>query len=161
LIPERFLWVLKVLLVFLLAKNVLTRRSLRRMDVVFQVAECTYHLDVAVTNPACTPNLRCGAHKKADAASKAKERKKHAKHSDLPRLAAGGEGGMTPFVVESTGRLGPSALKFLKEVKSDFDAFHLTNFISTVSACCALYMSLMVANARRRLHERELLIFDW
>jgi hypothetical protein len=77
------------------------------------------------------------------------------------RLAAGGEGGMTPFVVESTGRLGPSALKFLKEVKSDFDAFHLTNFISTVSACCALYMSLMVANARRRLHERELVIFDW
>jgi ribonuclease HI len=84
----------------------------RRMDIVFQIAECTYHLDVAVTNPACMSNLRKGAHKKADAASKAKERKKHAKYSDLPGLAAGGEGGMTPFVVESTGRLGPSALKF-------------------------------------------------
>jgi hypothetical protein len=68
---------------------------------------------------------------------------------------------MTPFVVESTGRLAPSALKFLKEVKSEFDSLHLTNFVTTVSACCAVYTSLMVANARRRLHERELLIFDW
>jgi hypothetical protein len=70
---------------------------------------------------------------------------------------------MTPFVVESTGRLGPSALKFIKEIKTDVDTFHLTNFISTVSACCALYTSLMVANARRRLHEREdsSLVFDW
>jgi hypothetical protein len=102
------------------------------------------------------PNLRCGAHKKADAAFKTKERKKHAKYNDLPGLAAaGGEGGMTPFAVESTGRLGPS------EVKSDFDAFHLTNFISTVSASCAKYTLLMVANARRRLHECQLLIFDW
>jgi hypothetical protein len=106
-------------------------------------------------------NLRFGAHKKADAALKTKERKKHAKYNDLPGLAAGREGGMTPFVVESIGRLGPSALKFLKEVKSDFDSFHLTNFVSSVSACCALYTSLMVANARRRLHERELLTFDW
>jgi hypothetical protein len=118
-------------------------------------------LDVAVTNPASVSNLRLGAHKKADAASKTKERKKHAKYNDLPGLAAGGEGDMTPFVVESTGRLGPSALKFLKEVKSYFDSFHLTNFVSTVSACCALYTSLMITNARRRLHERELLFFYW
>jgi hypothetical protein len=33
--------------------------------------------------------LRCGAHKKAYAASKTKEWKKHAKYNDLPGLAAG------------------------------------------------------------------------
>jgi hypothetical protein len=125
-----------------------------RMDIVFKVAD---HLDVAVTNPACVSNLRLGAHKKADAAAKAKERKKLIKYQDLAGLAAGEEGGMTPFVVESTGRLGPSALKFFKEIKTDMDTFH--NFISTVSACCALYTSLMVANARRRLHEHESLTF--
>jgi hypothetical protein len=126
----------------------------RRMDIVFKVAECTYHLDVAVTNPACVSNLRLGAHKKADATAKAKERKKLVKYQDLTGLAAAGEGGMTPFVVESTGRHGPSALK------TDVDTFHLTNFTSSVSACCALYTSFMVANARRRLHEREPLVFD-
>jgi hypothetical protein len=52
-------------------------------------------------------------------------------------------------VVESTGRLGPSA----KFIKGDFDSFYLTNFISTVGACCALCTLHMVTNARRKLHE--------
>jgi hypothetical protein len=56
------------------------------MDIVFQVAQCTYHLDVAVTNPACMSTLRFGAHKKADLASKTKQRKKHAKSNDLPGI---------------------------------------------------------------------------
>jgi hypothetical protein len=82
----------------------------RRMDIVFQVAECSYHLDVARMSPTPRACPTCKTH----AASKTKERKKNAKYNDLPGLAAGrGEGGMTPFVVESTGRLGPSALKFL------------------------------------------------
>ncbi|KAJ1438556.1 hypothetical protein B484DRAFT_392228, partial [Ochromonadaceae sp. CCMP2298] len=61
-----------------------------------------------------------------------------------------------PFIVEATGRLGPSALEFLNgALDSEDDSHARSYFLSAISACIALYNSLMISGATRKLSSFE------
>jgi hypothetical protein len=68
---------------------------------------------------------------------------KVAKYSPVPGMEAGGRGGFTPFVIESTGRLGPAAHKFLTEIGQG-KSYYLSQLYTALSALSALYNSLML-----------------
>ena len=66
-----------------------------------------------------------------------------------------------PFVIETTGRLGKDALRFLKEHRNELNPRPLTNLLDSISACIAMYNSLMATNAQRRLEkDEELAVHD-
>jgi hypothetical protein len=63
----------------------------------------------------------------------------------------GGYRNSTPFVIESTGRLGPSAQSFLKDITAhEFGSLQST-FLSTLRACITLYNSMMLRCGKRHL----------
>jgi hypothetical protein len=65
--------------------------------------------------------------------------------------------GFTPFVVEATGRLGAAARNFIKKMAGEdgTNTYHLSNFYNALSAMTALYNSLMLKGAQRKLHALE------
>jgi hypothetical protein len=72
-------------------------------------------------------------------------------------MGPGGAYGFTPFVVEATGRLGAAARNFIKLISGEdgTNTYHLSNFYNALSAMTALYNSLMLKGARRKLHTLE------
>jgi hypothetical protein len=167
----------------------------KRMDVILQMGDLTYFIDVGVTNPACVTNLELANHPAAtirantsgtvearaallqlaearqpvpDIAAMAMETGKRSEYirgengTVIPHLGTISQTSFVPFIIESTGRLGPAAYAFLEEIKSKSrNSYSVSQFLSTVSACCALHTSLMIAFSYRALAERENLIFDW
>jgi hypothetical protein len=87
-----------------------------RMDIVIQGREedTMVLIDVAVVDVGCATYLQAGAAGRADAAAEAREKDKR---SDFRRTFNGiSDDQFVPFVVEATGRLGPSAKSFLDTV---------------------------------------------
>jgi len=93
------------------------------------------------------------------AAAAEREKEKRAKYADVPGMGEGGAGGFVPFAVEVTGRLGLAARQFIKDITSIEDTFHLSNFLSALSAMSALHLSMMVKNKMRKFSELERVVF--
>ena len=80
------------------------------------------------------------------------------KYFYVPNLPGEGPHYFVPFIIESTGRLGKQAIKFLKECRDELNPRPLTTLLTSISACLALYNSLMAANSTRRLNRDEELV---
>ena len=133
-------------------------RQPAKMDVVLNRGSGKFYIDVAVTNPACHTNIQIGAATKPDAASESREKMKTQKYFYVPNLPGEGPHYFVPFIIESTGRLGKQAIKFLKECRDELNPRPLTTLLTSISACLALYNSLMAANSTRRLNRDEELV---
>jgi hypothetical protein len=122
-----------------------------RADIVVVLGSRTYTLDVSITNPSCTSSLIIHSASVPDAAAVVREGLKRLKYGGLPGMAAGGDKNFTPFVIESTGRLGSSASAFLKTISTHEHATLKSNLLGSISACIAFYNSVILRCAKRRL----------
>ena len=91
------------------------------------------------TNPAFT----------VDAAARKGEMKKIRHYSGVVHPARIPEAYVVPFVLEATGRLGPRALHFIREMTGPRTALR-SRFIGQVSRICALFTGLMLQATRDR-----------
>ena len=73
-------------------------------------------------------------------------------------MGEGEDKGLTPFVIESTGRLGPTARAFMKKIVGEV-AQAISYFYNALSSMTALYNSLMLKGARRKLRSLETIEF--
>ncbi len=116
----------------------------------------TYTIDMSFVNPGCRKYIRRSRSHEVDGAAAAeREKEKRAKYADVPGMEEGGSGGFVPFVVEVTGRMGRAARKFLKDIASFDDTFHLSNFFSALSAMSAMHLSMMIKHKLRKFTELE------
>ena len=133
------------------------RHSERPGDLCITMPEGTqYTVDVSLCNPSCHSMLMRKAYLNEDAAALIREKDKRDQYA---HLEAGGSRHFTPFVIESTGRLGPSANMFLKTIVSNEGMSALTYFYNALSAMSALYNALMLKGARRKLSSLEKIVF--
>ena len=134
-----------------------------RMDIQLKRGARTINIDVTLTNPACVTNINRKTYIKTDAASDSRARyktRKYRHHLDAMEQDDGPQD-FVPFVIETTGRLGKDALRFLKEHRNELNPRPLTNLLDSISACIAMYNSLMATNAQRRLEkDEELAVHD-
>ena len=102
--------------------------------------------DVAVVDPAAPSYLAKGSDKKEDVAAGQREMDKRAGWQAI----GGVEGAhFIPFVVEATGRLGPSALKFFNEKLISADGSHIAKlFLLKLNFTIARWNARMVLQAR-------------
>jgi hypothetical protein len=126
-----------------------------RADIVVITGASKYTIDVSYVNPSCYSYLQRGTDRVADRASQLREEEKKAKYGWLAGMGEGGNEGFTPFVVEATGRLGQAAMAFIKAVVPKDETFILSQFYGSMSAMGALYNSLMLKGAKRKLGELE------
>ena len=116
--------------------------------------------DISFTNPSCFTSIQSGAHLKEDKAGEKRESVKRAKYGHLEGMGEGEDKGLTPFVIESTGRLGPTARAFMKKIVSIGEvAQAISYFYNALSSMTALYNSLMLKGARRKLRSLETIEF--
>jgi hypothetical protein len=130
----------------------------RRADLVVDTGGCIYIIDVSITNPSCRTTLEHGSDRTSDVGARLRETSKRASYARIPslRLAPYTNHQFVPFIVEATGRLGPSALEFLNgALDSEDDSHARSYFLSAISACIALYNSLMISGATRKLSSFE------
>jgi hypothetical protein len=104
-------------------------------DIVVLFASRQYTVDVSFVNPSVS-QLALGSAREQDKAATDREKHKIAKYSPVPGMEAGGRGGFTPFVIESTGRLGPAAHKFLAEIGRG-KSYYLSQLYTALSALSA------------------------
>ena len=132
----------------------------RRSDLVCIFPHAKYTIDMSFVNPGCRKYIRRSrSHLVDGAAALEREHEKHVKYADVPGMADGGGGRFVPFAVEVTGRLGLAARRFIKDISSIEDTFHRSNFLSALSATCAMHLSMMVINKLRKLSELERIEF--
>jgi hypothetical protein len=124
-------------------------------DIVVLFASRQYTIDVSFVNPSSVSQLALGSAREQDKAATDRENHKIAKYSPVPGMEAGGRGGFTPFVIESTGRLGPAAHKFLTEIGQG-KSYYISQLYTALSALSALYNSLMLKGAQRMLSRMEM-----
>jgi hypothetical protein len=89
-----------------------------RADLVIVLGTRTYTIDVSVTNPSSVSSLALHSASTPDRAASVREDEKSQKYRHLPGMGVVGDKNFTPFVIETTGRLGPSALAFLNILSS-------------------------------------------
>jgi hypothetical protein len=92
-----------------------------RFDIRFTQGLTTRYIDVSVVNPASASYVSAAADTD-DAAAQQRALEKRHRYGDL--LASHGidPGALLPFVIETTGRLGPEARSLLDELQSTFAA---------------------------------------
>jgi hypothetical protein len=126
-----------------------------RADIWVTTESQVFSIDVSFVNPACRSCLRRRTDRYAGRAAKMREEKKRQKYGGLPGMAQGGPYGFTPFVIEATGRLGACARNFIRNLAREEDTYTVSNFYNALSSMTALYNSLMLKGARRKLHSLE------
>lgn len=122
------------------------------------VADITLHhqaqhlvIDISVVSPTSNQYMMAGnspaTHQ--DAASKAQERKKRAHYATLAAPNTPLPAAVIPFVLEASGRLGPTALAFLLRILPT-QTFIRSRFIKDVAFICSRSLGHSLRNARDR-----------
>ncbi len=130
--------------------------TLVRADIVFKKGPTKFVIDAAVVNPAAKEFLRhpVDSHMHQDRAAVKTEIRKR-KHYGRSSRDTGGlpatipAASVIPFVFESSGRLGPSALMFLNFICGT-QTFRRSAFISDCAMICARYNGKMLVATRNR-----------
>lgn len=119
-----------------------------KMDIQYTVGHEAKFIDVMVVHPGAHTYLERGSALVEDVANKAGEQVKRTKYSVVPHLQE--HGNFVPFVVEATGRLGPSAMTWLRHLTAGRDVFFRSRCLTTISAYIAMYNAKMIGAARAR-----------
>ena len=133
------------------SEHMMTGTEGRRLkgDIVMRNGPELTVFDVAVVDPAAPSYLAKGSDKKEDVAAGQREMDKRAGWQAI----GGVEGAhFIPFVVEATGRLGPSALKFFNEKLISADGSHIAKlFLLKLNFTIARWNARMVLQARGKI----------
>ena len=109
-----------------------------RTDIRFVKGAETFFIDVAIVDPAAAefqkPPTR--SHISQDGAASKYERTKRHHYSRVSSPAVMPARSIIPFVIEATGRLGPSALLFLHS-QCGTQTFTRSKFLSEINLVCA------------------------
>jgi hypothetical protein len=119
----------------------------KRPDLSYTKGGTTAYIDTVVAEPTAASNRRDGLYSSllhGNGSSLIAERRKAEDYKNKPPGVV-----VTPFALESTGRIGPSALAFLNRVCADNPAA-LKFFISDLSHCLAAHLGRIIAATRRR-----------
>ena len=127
-----------------------------KADISLVRAAETLVIDVSIVDPGADQYLLTPyfSFREQDGAAKSMEAHKasHYRSVVTPHLIP--EGSVIPFVVEASGRLGPSALGFLQRVCGT--RTHLrSRFIADVSMICAISLGKSLEATRERFRIRE------
>jgi hypothetical protein len=101
-------------------------------------------IDIAVADPGCPSYLLKGSDKRAEAAAAAREEEK--KRLFGIKFRGLEEAKFVPFVLESTGRLGPAAKKFLLSLA--LPPTRLRRLVERLSLACAGHLGRLVQRAQ-------------
>ena len=122
-------------------------------DIVVHAGAVRYVIDVMVMDMGATEYLRGAAATNPaatqDAAAVMGEKKKRRVYGGVVHPARIPEADVIPFVLEATGRLGPKALSFVREITAGHTALR-TAFNRQVSTICAIYSGRMLKATRER-----------
>ena len=130
-------------------------------DIVWLDRAVKYVIDVSVVTPEAPsftqyPYL---SHIRQDAAAECGEKRKRLYYSKVNEVNGIADSipaeSVIPFVIESTGRLGPAAFSFLNKICGT-QTFKRSRFISEIALLCARYTGKMLVASRERF-ESELL----
>jgi hypothetical protein len=99
-----------------------------------------WFVDVAVADPGCPSYLAKGAATGTDVAAKAREEDK--RRAFAAKFRGVDSKQFVPFVLESTGRIGPSARKFLNSVA--LSPTRLRRVVERISMLCASHLGRLV-----------------
>ena len=125
------------------------RRGFVRADVFMRNGADVFVFDVSIVDPAAPTYLDRGSDRSPDVAAKYREGVKTARFvkEGVDTVAQ-----CVPFVVESTGRLGPAALAFFKRHIEENHRAKGWEFMSKISASIARWNSRMVEEMRIYIH---------
>ena len=132
-----------------------------RTDIKYLKGVDTFYIDIAVVDPAALEYQKAPtfSHLTRDGAASKYERTKRNYYSRVVTPSPLPERSVIPFVVEATGRLGPSALLFLHSLCST-QTFSRSKLLSDVNLVCARTAGRMFKMTRDRfqgLHQGVLL----
>ena len=125
-------------------------------DILVKDGPDTYILDILVVDPSApfyniTTNNRPRAFETVNAAAITGEIKKRRHYNRVSLPAPIPPDSVIPFVIEATGRLGPSALAYLFKICST-QTFRRSQFIKSVSLICARYTGQFIKTSRDPIH---------
>jgi hypothetical protein len=114
-----------------------------RMNAILKV------IDVAVVDPGCSTALAKGSANFPDRAARMRQEQKINQYAQVvPHIVNSDV--FVAFVVEATGRLGPSAKAFVDKIGENHSFFR-SRFLDQLSGCIARYNALMFSKFRSGL----------
>ena len=122
-----------------------------RADIVAKVGPITYYIDVSTADPGCRKAMS-GAPSSVtngDAAAKAREVTKRAHYGKVVAPARLPAEAIIPFVIETTGRLGPAAISFLFSICGTHTLLR-SRFLDSIVMICNRYNGKMLRATRDR-----------
>ena len=113
-------------------------------DVSVNVGADTLWIDVAVVDPGCQHYIqRYRSNEVPDAAAKAMETSKRNHYSTVKDPLPLPPASVIPFVLETSGRLGPAALGFIQRV-SGTHTYLKSQLSKEINFICAIYSGRMI-----------------
>ena len=124
-----------------------------RADIVATIGPITYVIDVSTVDPGNTSSLSLNPSSASnqDAAAIQREKIKHRHYRRVVTPAALDPACVIPFVIETSGRLGPQAIAFLSTVCSS-QKFLRSRFLNNVVMCVAKQNGKMLKATRNRFN---------
>ena len=108
----------------------------------------TLWIDVSVVDPGCHHYIeRYRSNEVPDAAAKAMETTKRNDYSTVKDPLPLPPASIIPFVLETSGRLGPSALGFIQRI-SGAHTYLRSQFFKEINFICAIYSGRMLEATR-------------
>jgi hypothetical protein len=90
-----------------------------RLDIRYSTGLRTYYIDVSVVHPAAAAYVLAAADTD-DAAASQRAQEKRLRYNDALASRGVDPASLVPFVLETSGRLGPDARAFIETVKDSF-----------------------------------------
>ena len=117
-------------------------------DISVIVGAETLWIDVAVVDPGCQHYIqRYRSNEVPDAAAKAMETSKRNHYSTVKDPLPLPPASVIPFVLETSGRLGPAALSFIQRI-SGTHTYLKSQFLKEINFICAIYSGRMLEATR-------------
>ena len=125
-----------------------------RADIVASIGAVTYVIDVSTIDPGNLSSLALNPSSavQQDAASRSREAIKRRHYRKVVTPAPLSEASVIPFVLETTGRLGPSAIAFLHTI-CPTQTFLRTKFLNTCVMILARSNGKLLQATRERFRQ--------
>lgn len=118
-----------------------------RADIFWRDEAANVIIDIACVDPGCHQYLQWESFKEADAAARYMEWVKHQHYKKVVLPARLPVNSVYPFVIEASGRLGPTALSLLNRICGT-QTFLKSMFLREVALITARYMGVMLKSTR-------------
>ena len=113
-----------------------TNGQKKKIDVIISVGDCTFYIDVSIFNPGCPSHARV----KDESSRECMSRQEDIKRSQYEDVFLSNHPNLIPFIIDTTGNLGPCAVKFLSDMEDHCNSNimkskFLKAFLTCISVC--------------------------